>query len=119
MSPILANIVVDYFFQGGPIMWPILLAFIAAVTVVIERYLWWWNLKRRTRSDRLNKSFEAIATGDFPSAVELTTDASNPFLCTVHEGLLHAHTSLLGAMQICASDELQAAERRQWILGTL
>jgi biopolymer transport protein ExbB len=119
MNSMLANLVVDYFLKGGPIMWPILLALLAAVTVVIERYLWWWGLGRRTRSNALNESFDAIAAGDFQGAVQMTTDTADPFLCTVQQGLLHAHTSLLGAMQICASDELQAAERRQWILGTL
>ena len=37
---------------------------------------------------------------------------------TVREGLLHAHTSLLGAMQLRATDELARAERRLWVLGT-
>ena len=37
----------------------------------------------------------------------------------MHEGLLHAHSSLLGAMQIRASDELENGERLQWVLGTL
>ena len=52
MTPMLANIVVDYFDQGGPIMWPILLALLAALTVVLERSLWWWSLRQRTRSGR-------------------------------------------------------------------
>ena len=37
----------------------------------------------------------------------------------MHDGLLHAHSSLLGAMQLRASDELEGGERLQWVLGTL
>jgi hypothetical protein len=37
MKPFVANIVVDYFLKGGPIMWPILLAFLAGMTAVIQR----------------------------------------------------------------------------------
>ena len=38
MTPILGNMAVDMFVKGGPIMWPILFCFIAALVVVIE--LW-------------------------------------------------------------------------------
>lgn len=117
LSP--GNIVVDYFNEGGPIMWPILVALLAALTVVLERALWWWSLWRRTRSQVAERSFEAISTGDFETALRLTDDSDDPFLQTIHEGLVHAHSSLLGAMQLRASKELESGERRQWILGTL
>lgn len=119
MRPICANIVVQYFLEGGPIMWPILLAFLAGVTVVIQRSLWWWALQRRVHSDALHRSFEAIAEGDFDRAVELTDNPEDPFLSTVHDGLLNAHSSLLGAMQLRAAGELEGGEKLQWVLGTL
>ncbi|HSZ58879.1 MAG TPA: MotA/TolQ/ExbB proton channel family protein [Tepidisphaeraceae bacterium] len=119
MNPILANLVVDYFLKGGPIMWPILLALLGALTVILERTLWWWSLRRRSRHRELLESFDAIADGEFDRAMELTDSASDPFRSTVHEGLLHAHSSLLGAMQLRASSELEGGERRQWVLGTL
>ena len=119
MNPVLSNIIVDYFLEGGPIMWPILVALIAALTVVLERALWWWALWRRTRADALEKTYEAIAAGDFDRALELSANARDPFLRTVHDGLVHAHSSLLGAMQLRASDELEGGERLQWVLGTL
>jgi biopolymer transport protein ExbB len=119
MNPMLANIIVEYFIEGGPIMWPILLAFLAALTVVIERGLWWWSLRRRSHELILQETYDAITAGDFSRALALTESPRDPFLATVHEGLVHAHSSLLGAMQICASDELERGERRQWILGTL
>jgi biopolymer transport protein ExbB len=119
MNSYLANIIVDYFQEGGPIMWPILLALLAALTVVLERALWWWNLRRRTRSAVMERSFDAIAAGDFAKALQLTDDADDPFLQTIHDGLVNAHSSLLGAMQLRASKELESGERRQWVLGTL
>ena len=115
----LANIVLDYFLKGGPIMWPILAAMLAALVVVIERLLWWWQFGRRTHSTALQKSFDAIASGDFENALKLTDDDTDPFLRTVHDGLLNAHSSLLGAMQLRASRELEGGERFQWVLGTL
>lgn len=118
MKPLFGNIVVDLFLKGGPIMWPILICFIAALGVVLERALWWWQLGRRSRSDALDETFNAVAEGRFGNAVESSADPGDPFLATVNDGLVHAHSSLLGAMQLRASDELEHAEKRLWVLGT-
>jgi biopolymer transport protein ExbB len=119
MQLLLANIVVEYFIKGGPIMWPILVAFLAGVTFVLHRLIWWWSLERRTSGVALDRSFEAIAAGDFAEALEISDRPEDPFLSTVHEGLTHAHGSLLGAMQLRASAELERGEKYQWVLGTL
>lgn len=115
----LANLVLDFFVRGGPVMWPLLLALVAALVVVTERALWWWSLHRHRQSAALQQCFDAIATGEFERATRLTAQARDPFLATVHEGLTQAHTSLLGAMQLRATDALDRAERLQWVLGTL
>ena len=114
----LANVVVDLFFRGGPIMWPILFCLLAALVVVAERALWWWSLSRRLRPDAQNKTFQAIASGQFEQALNLSRPSDEPHLATIHAGLLQAHTSLLGAMQLRATEEIERAESRLWLLGT-
>ncbi len=118
MNPLFANIVVDMFLKGGPVMWPILACMIAALAVMLERALWWWNLKRRCQPNELNEAFDAISNGDFVRAARLAEPSNDPYLLTVREGLLHAHSSLLGAMQLRATDEIERAEKRLWVLGT-
>jgi biopolymer transport protein ExbB len=118
MKPILANVVLEFFLRGGPIMWPILLCLLAALLVLLERALWWFALSRRSSSQQLNAAFEAITEGRFEQAVQLTDRPGDPFLATVRDGLTHAHSSLLGAMQLRASEELEHAEKRLWVLGT-
>jgi biopolymer transport protein ExbB len=118
MNPISANIVLDFFVRGGPIMWPLLLCLIAALVVIVERARWWWRLERHTNSAALNECFDAISAGDFDAATELISHGVDPYQRTVRDGLEHAHSSLLGAMQLRASAEIEQAERRQWVLGT-
>lgn len=118
MTPVFGNIVFDLFLKGGPIMWPILVCLIAALVVVMERALWWWSLHKRTRFDVLNESYAAIAAGDFDTALNLAAKGNDPFLRTLRDGILHAHTSMLGAMQLRATDELEHAEKRLWVLST-
>lgn len=117
-TPILANVALDFFLKGGPIMWPILLCALAAIVVIAERSLWWFQLGRRSTSRSLEPTFDAIAKGNFANAEDLSSDASNPFLATINAGIAQAHTSLLGAMQIRATDEIAHAEKRLWILST-
>ena len=118
MKPVLANIVVDLFLRGGPVMWPILLCLVAALVVVAERALWWWSFSRRLRPVTVNETFQAIASGRFEQAVKLSRPADEPHLATIQAGLLQAHTSLLGAMQLRATEEIEQAEKRLWLLGT-
>ena len=119
MHPILANILVDYFLKGGPIMWPILVALIFALAVIMQRVTWWLGLTWRTHPAQLQQTFDAITTGDFSAALSRSEVPTDPFLNTVHQGLLQAHNSLLGAMQLTASRELEEGEKYQWVLGTL
>jgi len=116
---VLANVVVDFFIKGGPVMWPILAAFLGALVVIVERALWWTNLQRRADPKALRATFDAITEGDFDRAIRMTDGTDDPFLNTVHEGLAHAHTSLLGAMQLRANDEIEKGEKYVWVLGTL
>lgn len=118
MTPLIANVALDFFHKGGPVMWPILGCLLAALVVVADRALWWWSLNRRCRRDVLRESFQAIGQGRFADAAELSSHARDPFLATLNEGLTHAHSSLLGAMQLRAMDEVEHAEKRLWILGT-
>ncbi len=119
MHPV-ANIVVDYFIKGGPVMWPIVAALLAAIIVIAERIFWWIDLRRRTHAGLLENACEAIGAGDFDQALRIASkEKSDPYLRTVRDGLMHAHSSLLGSMQLRASAELKGAERLQWVLGTL
>ncbi len=118
VDPVFANVAFDFFLRGGPIMWPILACLLAALTVVLERALWWWSMQKREGQVALNETFDAIAHGRFAQAADVAGRGCDPFLRTVSEGLTHAHTSMLGAMQLRASDELEQAEKRLWILST-
>lgn len=117
MNPIFANVAFNFFLKGGPVMWPILLCFLAALCVVFERALWWWSISRRSDEKALESSYDAISTGRFENALKITAKSEDPFLATVNSGLANAHSSLLGAMQLRAMDELEHAEKRLWILS--
>ena len=116
----LANVVLALFIHDGPIMWPVPAAFpAAAAAVVLERSLWWFGLRRRSDTRILEAAFAGSRASDFARATELTVGSGDPHLRTVHDRLPNAHSSLLGEMELRASDELEGGERFHWVLGTL
>lgn len=116
---LLANIVLQKFQHGGWVMWPILVTFFLAVCVLLERTLWWTALKRTIRRNQHEQAREALGTGQFDKAWNLIGNSTDPFLVNLRDGMSHAHTSMLAAMQLHASDLLEKAEARQWVLGTI
>jgi len=115
----LANILIEYFQKGGPVMWPILVAAIVAVAVVGERTFWWWRESLRRDPAALEKIFGALENGDFKEAARLSKDSQDPVIRTIYHGLNHFHSSLQGALQVAAGVELQKAGRFLTVMDTL
>ena len=116
----LANVVIDYFLKGGPIMYPILIVAIVAVCVVGERTFWWLRLNLRRDPDTLEKVLAAMENGDFKAASALAKDSEDPVVRMVWHGLNHyQHSSLQGALQVAAGIELQKAGRFLTVMDTL
>jgi biopolymer transport protein ExbB len=116
----LANVVIDYFLKGGPIMYPILIVAIVAVCVVGERTFWWLRLNMRRDPDTLEKVLAAMENGDFKAASGQAKDSDDPVVRMVWHGLNHyQHSSLQGALQVAAGIELQKAGRFLTVMDTL
>lgn len=115
----LANILIQYFEAGGPIMWPILVTALVAVAVVTERILWWSRESLRRDTARLEQIFTAIEAGEIARASELAKGSADPVIRMIWHGLNHHHASLPGALQVAAGAELQRAGRFLVVMDTL
>ncbi len=113
------NFFIDNFRKGGPIMWPILIVSIIALTVVIERIFWWGGRWFRRDPKRIEKVFTAIEVGDVAEASRLSRDSRDPILRMMWNGLNHQHASLQGALQVAAGIEIKRAGRFLVVMDTL
>src|SRR5438132_9399344 len=100
------NWLIDKFHKGGPVMWPILIVSIIALTVVIERIFWWSGRWFRRDPKRIEKVFTAIENGDTAEASRLARGSRDPVLRMMWNGLNHQHASLQGAFQVAAGIEI-------------
>ena len=115
----LANIAVETFLQGGWVMWPILATFFLALCVILDRAIWWLRLKATLQPAKQEQAREAIGTGDFATAWSLTQNTADPYLQNLAEGITHARTSMLAAMQLHATHLIEKSEARMWVISTL
>lgn len=115
----LANIVVETFLKGGWVMWPILAVFFLALCVVLDRAVWWLRFQATLQPAKQEQARVAIGSGDFTTVWELGENTSEPFLANLHEGMTHAHTSMLAAMQLHATHLIEKSEARMWVISTL
>jgi biopolymer transport protein ExbB len=113
------NWLIDKFHKGGPVMWPILIVSIVALTVVIERCIWWMGRWFRRDPKRIEKVFTAIENGDTAEASRLSRGSSDPVLRMLWNGLNHQHSSLEAALQVAAGIEIKRAGRFLVVMDTL
>lgn len=118
----LANIVLEFFLKGGPVMWPILVCALVAVAVVGERAFWWLREGQRRDAQKLEQIFAALENSDVATARNLSEGSNDPVIRVIRHGLNHvghAHGSLLGALQLAAGVELKRAGRFLTVMDTL
>ena len=100
-------------------MWPILATFFLALCVILDRAIWWLRLKATLQPAKQEQAREAIGTGDFATAWSLTQNTADPYLQNLAEGITHARTSMLAAMQLHATHLIEKSEARMWVISTL
>ena len=118
----IANIVLQFFMNGGPIMWPILISALVAVAVVGERAFWWLKESSRRDPRKLEQILAALENNDTAAAKSIAAGSEDPVIRVIHHGLAHvghAHGSLLGALQLAAGIELKRAGRFLMVMDTL
>lgn len=116
---VFANIVIDYFIEGGPIMYPILAVTLVAVCVIVERLVWWTQTGWNRNARQLEQVYESMEEGDLEKAKKLSASATDPVIRMVHHGLNHPHTSMEGALEVAAGQELRSAGRFLGAMDTI
>src|SRR3981081_1878413 len=69
------NVIVEKFFEGGPVMWPILAVLVVAVAVIFERLFWWIREGSRRDPAKLDKVYSALESGNISAAAKEASGA--------------------------------------------
>jgi biopolymer transport protein ExbB len=115
----MANIIVQFFLKGGPVMWPMLICSFVAVAVVGERTFWWLRESRRRDPKKMEQLLAAIENADLAAAIKIADGSQDPAIRMIYRGLNHVHASMEGALQLAAGIELQRAGRFLTVMDTL
>ncbi|WP_461784111.1 MotA/TolQ/ExbB proton channel family protein [Prosthecobacter sp.] len=111
MPAMLANVVVDLFIQGGPIMYPIAVVTVFAICIFIERVFWWLRFSAKRSVKQLDEVYEKLEAGNLAQAITQAAKSTDPVVRMIHHGLNHRHTSMQGALEVAAGQELRDAGR--------
>jgi len=110
---------IDLFLKGGPIMYPLLICSIIALTVIIERTIFWLFEDYKRNKGLVNEVLLLAETGDWEK-VRLRIKGSKDFVIRILvAGILHREFSMAKAMETAASDELDRMRRYLPILDTI
>lgn len=113
-------IVVRTFFEGGWVMYPILLTSLVALSVIIERFLWWWTEAKFREPQKLEEVFAALEKNDVKGAVAIAGASKDAVLRVLWFGLSQqGKATLQGAFQVAAGIELERAGRFIVVLDTI
>ncbi len=110
---------INLFIKGGPIMYPLLICSIIALTVIIERTIFWIGEDYRRDQALVNEVLSLAEQGNWET-VRARIGSSKDFIIRILvAGILHREFSIAKAMETAASDELDRMRRYLPILDTI
>lgn len=110
---------IELFVKGGPIMWPILLTSIVALTVVIERVIFVIRERVRRDPETVRRIFEHVERGDFAGAAAAGAASQDYVAKTLTYALNNRDRSVSDALMRAAHWELKRYNRGLTVLDTV
>jgi biopolymer transport protein ExbB len=110
---------IDLFFRGGPVMYPLLACSLLVLTVILERLLFWITVDLSRNRELIEDVLEFCRQGDW-EAVRTRVSGSKDFIIRVLvSGILHREFSMTKAMEATAAEEIRNMRRYMGVLDTM
>ena len=110
---------INLFIKGGPIMYPLLICSIIALTVIIERTIFWIGEDYRRDQALVNEVLSLAEQGNWETVRARIGNSKDFIIRILVAGILHREFSIAKAMETAASDELDRMRRYLPILDTI
>ena len=110
---------ISFFMKGGLVMYPLLFCSILAVTVIIDRFIFWAREDIRRNRSLVDEVLELCRMGDWEGVREKVQGSKDYVIRILVSGVLHRDFSMLKAMESAAADEIQRMRRHMSILDTM
>jgi len=110
---------INLFIKGGPIMYPLLICSIIALTVIIERTIFWIGDDYRRDQALVNEVLFLAEQGNWETIRARIGNSKDFIVRILVAGILHREFSIAKAMETAASDELDRMRRHLPILDTI
>jgi biopolymer transport protein ExbB len=109
----------ELFKYGGPIMWPILLTSLLAITVIIERLIFIFRENSQRDHAAVEQMMEKVESRDIEGAIEVGRKSKDFVARILVYALTHREHSLSNAFVRAANQELTRYQQGLTILDTV
>ncbi|MBW1775684.1 MAG: MotA/TolQ/ExbB proton channel family protein, partial [Deltaproteobacteria bacterium] len=107
---------IEIFIEGGPVMYPLLACSILALTVIIERTIFWVREDMRRDQTLVDGVMELCQKGDWETVRKKVVGSRDFVIRILVNGIVHREFSMTKAMETAAADEMK---RMRCYLGVL
>lgn len=110
---------IDLFFDGGPVMYPLLACSILVLTVIIERLLFWIMVDINRNRNLIEDVLELCRQGDWEAVRNKVTGSKDFIIRVLVSGILHREYSMTKAMEATAAEEIRNMQSYMGVLDTM
>ena len=110
---------IDYFFKGGPVMYPLLVCSIVSLTLIIERLIFWWRESRERDGALVERVLTLSDQEDYEAIARETAGSKDCVVRMLVCGLVHREYSLENALEMAAAEEVKRMRRNMAPLDTI
>lgn len=111
--------ILDFFNNGGPVMWPLLACSVIVLTVIIERALFWLGVRRQRNHNLMDEILAIAEEGDWPLIREKTKGCKDHVIRVLTVGIMHREYDMVKAMEAESQVTIKRMGKFMSILDTM
>ncbi len=105
--------------NGGPVMWPLLGCSFVVVMIIVERLLFWIQIKRQRDRKLMDRVLYLAETAEWQEIRKITKGCADHAIKMLITGILHRDYDMGKAMESEAQDMVKKMSRFMTVLDTM